>query len=145
MAKLMKDKADLDKEMGAQKSEIDLLLQEKKALRKEKKVMEKENKRRQEELDALRKEKATSEAPTLDMALKAQASLNSILILKRKLEAYHPTISWDVKEMANFVIDYMASVRPVVDQAPAPPQNPVDEEEDSGSSSESSDESAGGD
>ncbi|CAL1413157.1 unnamed protein product [Linum trigynum] len=142
MAKLMKERADLDKEAGAQRSEIDLLIEEKKTLQKEKKILARENKRRQEELEAL-KGKATSEAPVSDMALKAQASLNSILILKRKLEADHPTINWDVKEMANFVIDFMSSGRPVVDPAPAPPQNPVDEGEDSGSGSESDEESAG--
>ncbi|CAL1372034.1 unnamed protein product [Linum trigynum] len=142
MAKLMKEKAVLDKESGAQRSEIDLLIEEKKTLQKEKKVLTRENKRRQEELEAL-KGKSTAEAPVSDMALKAQASLNSILILKRKLEVDHPTINWDVKEMVNFVIDFMASGRPVVDPAPAPPQDPADEGEDSGSSSGSDEESAG--
>ncbi|CAL1412549.1 unnamed protein product [Linum trigynum] len=143
MAKLVKERDDLDKEAGAQRSEIDLLTEEKMALEKEKKILTRENKRRQEELEALKQGKATETAPVSDMALKAQASLNSILILKRKLEADHPTINWDVKEMANFVIDFMASGRPVVDPAPAPPQEPEDEGEDSGSSSESGDESSG--
>ncbi|CAL1367149.1 unnamed protein product [Linum trigynum] len=143
MAKLVKEKDDLNKEAGAQRSKIDLLTEEKKALQKEKKILAKEDKRRQEELEALKKEKATAETPVSDMALKAHASLNNILILKRKLEADHPTINWDVKEMANFVIDFMASGRPIVDPAPAPLQDPVDEGEDSGSSSKSGEKSAG--
>ncbi|CAL1382589.1 unnamed protein product [Linum trigynum] len=140
MAKLVKERDDLDKEAGAQRSEIDLLTEEKKTLQKEKKILAKENRRRQEELEALKAEKAASGAPTSDLALKAQASLNSILILKRKLEVDHPTINWDVKEMANFVIDFMSSGRPIVDAPPAPPEDQADEE-GSDSGSESSDDS----
>ncbi|CAL1353661.1 unnamed protein product [Linum trigynum] len=140
MAKLVKERDDLDKEAGAQRSEIDLLTEEKKALQKEKKILAKENRRRQEELEALKAEKAGTGAPTSDLALKAQASLNNILILKRKLEADHPTINWDVKEMANFVIDFMSSGRPIVDAPPAPTKDQADEE-GSDSGSDSSDDS----
>ncbi|CAI0436576.1 unnamed protein product, partial [Linum tenue] len=142
VARLVNEKADLDKENGDQRSEIDLLLDEKKALQKENKQLIREGKRRQEEIEALKSEKPAPQAPGSDLAVKAQASLNSILILKRKLEADHPNIKWDVKEMANFVIDFMASGRPIVDATPAPP---VDQEDEaaSGSSSESSDDEDG--
>ncbi|CAL1402035.1 unnamed protein product [Linum trigynum] len=138
VAKLEKEKLDSEQDSGAQRSEIVILLQDKSALKKENKVLTNDNKRRLSEIKALKQEEAL-EAQSANyakspagQALKAEASLKSILILKKKLEAEHPDLNWDVTSMVEYVIAYMESGRQVTDEAP---EEGDDEESEDGHSS----------